>query len=102
MDVLHFSNSNNCLSDFIFVIIRYGIFECCDSLGDAVLSFCCPNCYAALAADVSGKSIPYAIVQCLCFPFAVCFLRGHARKKHNIQYLDKQFYFLYLVKIDLK
>lgn len=69
---------------------RYGLCECCDSLGDALLAYCCGSCYTALASDKTGKGLCYSFLQCLFFPLGVCCLRNHARKKHNIEV--KHFY----------
>lgn len=72
------------LTNMVYVC-RYGIFECCDSLGDCLLSCLCPSCYAGLASDASGKNIACSILNCIFYPFGLICLRHDARKSHDIQ-----------------
>ncbi|CAF0725295.1 unnamed protein product [Brachionus calyciflorus] len=63
---------------------RYGLFECFDSIGDCLLGLFCPNCYAAYASDAAQESVIASILQCLCYPLGLCYLRPRIRNELGI------------------
>ncbi len=63
---------------------RYGLLQCGDSLGDCLLSFFCGCCYSCYVSDLSGEKKACSILQCLCYPCGLCYLRPQIRKKKGI------------------
>ncbi|RNA35553.1 Cornifelin -like protein [Brachionus plicatilis] len=63
---------------------QYPLFDCFYPVEDCLLAYFCAPCYAAYAADESGESLFSSILQFLCYPLGLLYLRPTARYKHYI------------------
>lgn len=64
----------------LYRLVRYGLFHSCvSSPEDCLLSCCCAPCYAAYASHIANESAFMSLIQCLCYPWALCCLRPRTR-----------------------
>ena len=63
---------------------KNGVFDCFGSPKDCLIGYCLPCVSSYMASTAAGNKGVMNIVNCLCYPFAVPFLRKQVREKKKI------------------
>ena len=63
---------------------KNGFCDCCGSMSDCLIGWCCPCIHAGMASKSAGQETLWWALQCFFYPLAVPILRNQVRESRGI------------------